>query len=118
MSKAEDSKKPVSGASGFFPTPDGRTIEIRDVWASNLEEEMANIREILEDYPYIAMVRAYFSQLQFECSYYRLRSEIAYAKMCRDWTSDDLHFPIIISVVLLFSILTFTYFSVSQHRTK
>ena len=45
-----------SGASGFFPTPDGKTIEIRDVWAPNLEEEMANIREILEDYPYVAMV--------------------------------------------------------------
>ena len=42
-------------ASGFFPTPDGRTIEIRDVWQSNLEEEMANIREILEKYPYVAM---------------------------------------------------------------
>ena len=46
-----------NGASGFFPTPDGKTIEIRDVWESNLEEEMANIREILEDYPYVAMVR-------------------------------------------------------------
>jgi hypothetical protein len=43
-------------ASGFFPTPDGKTIEIRDVWASNLAEEMANIREIIEDYPYVAMV--------------------------------------------------------------
>lgn len=47
----------TTGASGFFPTPDGKTIEIRDVWESNLEEEMANIREILEDYPYVAMVR-------------------------------------------------------------
>ena len=46
-----------SGASGFFPTPAGKTIEIRDVWESNLEEEMANIREILDDYPYVAMVR-------------------------------------------------------------
>lgn len=45
-----------SAASGFFPTPDGKQIEIRDVWESNLDEEMANIREILEEYPYVAMV--------------------------------------------------------------
>ena len=50
------SPPPLHGAaSGFFPTLDGRTIEIRDVWASNLEEEMENIREILERYPYVAM---------------------------------------------------------------
>jgi len=30
--------------------------EIRDVWAENLDEEMAHIRDIVEDYPYIAMV--------------------------------------------------------------
>lgn len=45
-------------ASGFFPTPDGKTIEIRDVWASNLADEMAHIREILEKFPYVAMVCA------------------------------------------------------------
>ena len=45
---------PVS-ASGFFTTSDGKTVEIRDVWASNLEEEMANIRDIIEKYPYVAM---------------------------------------------------------------
>ncbi len=44
-------------ASGLFKSVDGKTIEIRDVWASNLDEEMGNIREILERYPYVAMVR-------------------------------------------------------------
>ena len=30
---------------------------IRDVWEGNLEKEMANIRSIVEKYPYISMVR-------------------------------------------------------------
>lgn len=42
-------------ASGIFNTSDGRTVEIRDVWAENLEEEMENIREVIQKYPYVAM---------------------------------------------------------------
>ena len=45
-----------SASSGLFKTVDGRTIEIRDVWASNLEEEMEHIRDIIEKYQYVAMV--------------------------------------------------------------
>lgn len=30
---------------------------IREVWAPNLEAEMRNIREAIEKYPYVAMVR-------------------------------------------------------------
>lgn len=33
----------------------GETIEIRDVWAVNVEEEMAVIREMVETHPYVAM---------------------------------------------------------------
>jgi hypothetical protein len=53
----DTSMTPTIRASGLFPVPGtGRTIEIRDVWASNLEEEMENIREIITKYPYVAMV--------------------------------------------------------------
>ena len=31
------------------------TLEIRNVWAENVQEEMAVIREIIEKYPYVAM---------------------------------------------------------------
>lgn len=30
--------------------------QIRDVWADNLEVEMANLRNAVERYPYVAMV--------------------------------------------------------------
>lgn len=36
-------------------TNDGEMLEIRNVWAENVEEEMACIREVVEKYPYVAM---------------------------------------------------------------
>ena len=54
-------------ASGLFKSVDGKTIEIRDVWASNLEEEMGNINEILEKYPYVAMVSSLFKETLVYC---------------------------------------------------
>eukprot|EP00611_Tribonema_gayanum_P022129 TRINITY_DN438_c0_g1_i1.p1 TRINITY_DN438_c0_g1~~TRINITY_DN438_c0_g1_i1.p1 ORF type:complete len:390 (-),score=142.69 TRINITY_DN438_c0_g1_i1:191-1360(-) len=41
--------------AGRYKGPDGKLVEIRNVWADNLEEEMAKIREVVEEYPYIAM---------------------------------------------------------------
>uniref|UniRef100_A0A0D6R249 poly(A)-specific ribonuclease n=1 Tax=Araucaria cunninghamii TaxID=56994 RepID=A0A0D6R249_ARACU len=35
--------------------PKAESIEIREVWADNLEEEFAVIREIVDDYPLVAM---------------------------------------------------------------
>jgi hypothetical protein len=43
-------------ASGKFKTVEGKTIEIRDVWASNLEAEMEVIRDLLDKFNYVAMV--------------------------------------------------------------
>ena len=56
LMSVKDGDLPIM-ASGLFKSVDGKTIEIRDVWASNLEEEMEKIREILEKFPYVAMVR-------------------------------------------------------------
>lgn len=33
-------------------------VEIRDVWAHNLEEELSYIRKLVIDYPVVAMVRS------------------------------------------------------------
>jgi len=41
--------------SGKFETPDGQTLEIRDVWEENMEVEMAHIRRLVETHPYVAM---------------------------------------------------------------
>lgn len=30
---------------------------IREVWAENLDEEMSHLRDLVEEYPYLAMVR-------------------------------------------------------------
>lgn len=38
-----------------FTGADGVTIEIRNVWAENVEAEMAIIRELIETHPYVAM---------------------------------------------------------------
>lgn len=46
-------------ADGHFKDSLGSSVEIRNVWADNLEEEMENIRSVLQDYPYVAMVRAF-----------------------------------------------------------
>ena len=56
----------MSKASGFFKTLSGSPLEIREVWASNLEEEMENIQDILEKYPYVAMVCLHKSPILLE----------------------------------------------------
>jgi len=35
--------------------PSGATLRVREVWQGNLESEMAIIRSIVDDYPYVAM---------------------------------------------------------------
>ena len=39
----------------LFSNTNRETLEIRNVWAENVEEEMAKIREVIEKYPYVAM---------------------------------------------------------------
>lgn len=53
----EKNKEDSTTSTHHFLATNGQTVEIRDVWASNLHEEMEKIREIIEKYPYVAMVR-------------------------------------------------------------
>lgn len=45
---------------GEHPTRTGNAAKnrIRDVWRHNLNEEMAVLRELVDDYPYVSMVRS------------------------------------------------------------
>jgi CCR4-NOT transcription complex subunit 7/8 len=36
-------------------TPDGDILRVREVWADNLDEEMALIRGVVERHPFVAM---------------------------------------------------------------
>lgn len=46
----------VGGDSGSSSSLSGSGGNIIEVWAHNLEEEMDRIRDLAENYPYIAMV--------------------------------------------------------------
>lgn len=43
----------VEGLTG--KTVNGETLRVREVWDDNLAEEIAIIRNIVEEYPYVAM---------------------------------------------------------------
>lgn len=47
---------PAAGPEGLTgKTVNGETLRVREVWADNLAEEISIIRDIVEDYPYVAM---------------------------------------------------------------
>jgi len=45
--------------------------EIRDVWSANLEAEMENIRGLIDNYPFVALVRVMY---RLSACFYKLRS--------------------------------------------
>lgn len=63
MGRGDNNPPPVSvtdqrntkDSRSIFSGPNGKLVEIRDVWRSNLDSEMALVRKCVEDYPYIAM---------------------------------------------------------------
>jgi CCR4-NOT transcription complex subunit 7/8 len=44
---------PAEGLTG--KTVNGETLRVREVWAENLVDEIGIIRNIVEEYPYVAM---------------------------------------------------------------
>ncbi|XP_062192608.1 probable CCR4-associated factor 1 homolog 7 [Phragmites australis] len=58
-------------------SPDG--VEIRDVWARNLEEEFAAIREVVDAYPYVAMDTEFPGFVMNPAGKYRFRDDHNYA---------------------------------------
>lgn len=55
MPRAQEEGHEVIKVSGVYQGPGGQMIEIREVYADNLEEEMAHIRKVVERYNYVAM---------------------------------------------------------------
>lgn len=57
VNSMDQSNNPASNAIPKYTFKHGNneTLEIRNVWAENVEEEMANVREIIQKYPYVAM---------------------------------------------------------------
>lgn len=56
--------------------------EIRDVWESNLEKEMMNIRAIVEQYPYISMDTEFPGVVAKPQGDFRTQSEYQYKSLC------------------------------------
>lgn len=55
MQPAPYSFPPLSKGKEFVP-PGSEPLDLRNVWDTNLEEEMDRMMEAIEKYPYIAMV--------------------------------------------------------------
>lgn len=80
---------------------------IIDVWADDLEAEMERIREVIEKYPFVAMVRALQQRLDTPCghssSIYAQDTEfpgVVARPMGKFRTSSDYHYQTLRSVEL------------------
>lgn len=61
------------------------------MWADNLETEMVIIRDLVEDYPYVAMVRPiYLSRLGVLC----MVCTIPYIRLCTRKFEQKVHVPL------------------------
>lgn len=58
MRSALDVPARMNAGSPSAAVLDPKVSYIRDVWHDNLEQEMANIRQMIINYPVISMVRA------------------------------------------------------------
>merc|ERR1711967_166987 len=52
---SSSASRPLPITETKFVSSNGKTVEIREVWEDNLEIEMEKIRDIVDQYPYVAM---------------------------------------------------------------
>ena len=58
-------------------------FNIRDVWKNNMEEEFAKIRDIIENYPYVAMVSSIYGIFMVRFVHSLINFSFRFSYICR-----------------------------------
>ena len=105
-------QKPKNKGAGAFLAPNGKMVEIRDVWADNLDEEMALIRKVQHTRAIRTFVRCRSCDQKCKCESLRvmLCLQVIVVELGGDWSPVAsarplfcLFCPVYISLFLSFS---------------